>query len=222
MKYQYSLDAVDWKSSLCLRPQLWTWWHMRKEMGEHKLRILREMIKGRGWQSPKYKNQFLKPQWTLASTCLCLYLLWNSSKFCAISIINQLIMNGHLLFPSSVKSLQQLRHTSDLHRLPVHEGFWLSPALWLQYFLSYLVGSNSFLGRCTSCYLGLLFIYFFAIIWLFYIAHYPKYMEAYGVQMIVLYLFFSCFFLPIPTSPPPLSLSQCVRPGDPHYTFVVL
>lgn len=68
-------------------------------MGEHKLRILKETIKGRGWQSPKYKNQFLKPQWTLASTCLCLYLLWNSSKFCAVSIVNHWITSGHLLFP---------------------------------------------------------------------------------------------------------------------------
>lgn len=87
-------------------------------MGQHKLRILKETIKGRGWQSPKYKNQFLKPQWTLASTCLCVYLLWNSSKFCAMSIVNHWIMSGHLLFPSSVKSLYQLRHTSDLHWLP--------------------------------------------------------------------------------------------------------
>lgn len=132
-------------------------------MGEHKLRILKETIKGRGWQSPKYKNQFLKPQWTLASTCLCLYLLWNSSKFCAMSIVNHWIMSGYFLFPSSVKSLHQLRHTSDLHWLPLHEGFWLSPALWLQYFLSYSVGSNCFLGGRSYLLLSWIIIYIFVL-----------------------------------------------------------
>ena len=100
-----------------------------EEMVELKLRIFKEMIKRRRWHSPKCENQLLKSQWTSASTYLFLYLLWSSSKFCAMSFISHLIMNGLLLFQSSIKYLHQLRHTSDLPWLCLCEGSCLSPSL---------------------------------------------------------------------------------------------
>lgn len=173
------------------------------------------MIKRRGWHGPKWENQLLKSQWTSASTYLFLYLLLSSSKFCAMSFINHLIMNGLLFFKSSIKYLHQLRHTSDCpDRLC--EGSCLSPFPIIIVFPELFYRQQLF-SRPLPVLLLWIIIYILCYHWLFTLP------QVHEMLLECHWLCFCLFLLfPHPHFLPPLSLSQCLRLGNPQYVFIVL
>lgn len=190
----------------------------------HELRILNVKIKQRVWQSPKHQNWFLKPQWALASTYICLYLVWNISKFCMMPNINHLNMNGCLLLPSPIESAHWLRH----NQWPCHvlksalttlvQGVLGVPCPLM--ILSELLSRQQlFLLVIVSLVILDIYIFMLSLDFLHW-SLYKVHGELWGYKWLC-FIFFSCVSFPVPTSSLPLGLLQCLMLGNPYNTFVV-